>query len=243
MNKNRLIRASLVVLSVILAAGLIYFAFLEMMPGLIPLLKNGSEAQIEQYLRTNDSLTGLLCTALLQAVQVFSVVLPGAPIQIAAGIVYGTWRSFFICHLSSVAANVLVFTAVRHMGAQMDRLAPVEKRASKLDFIIKSDTPAYMTAVACLIPILPNGFIPYVAARTKVKTRYFALAIYLGSLFPVLVLCAAGSQFLQGGYVASGILLVLLCIFVYLLTRYKDAVLRAFRSISKNKRLRAGRGK
>jgi uncharacterized membrane protein YdjX (TVP38/TMEM64 family) len=231
MKKNRLIRASLVALSVVLAAGLIYVAFLETMPGLLPLLQNGNEAQIEAYLRSADKFSGYLCTALLQIVQVFSVVLPGAPIQIAAGIVYGTWRSFLICHLSSVAANIVVFSAVRHLGTRMDKLAPVEKRASRLDFILKSDTPAYMTAVACLIPVLPNGFIPYVAARTKIKTRHFALAMYFGSLLPVFVLCASGSQFLEGGYVASAILLAALFAVVFLLTKFRDDVLKLIKKV------------
>ena len=236
MKKKYFIRLSAALVILISAAGLIYLAFLTAMPELIPLLQNGSVADIENYLRTNNKLTGLVFTALLQAVQVFSVVLPGMPIQIAAGIVYGMWRSFFVCHLSSVLANVLVFIGARRFGTKMDKLVPIERKDSRLDFLLKSDTPAYMTVVACLIPILPNGFIPYVAAKTKIKTLYFALAVYFGSLFPVLILCAVGNKILKGGYIMSAVLFVSLCIVVLLLAKFRNKVLGLIGTLSAKKR-------
>jgi uncharacterized membrane protein YdjX (TVP38/TMEM64 family) len=226
MNKNRFIRIAVTSAILVIAAGLVYFAFLEAMPELLPLLENGDVTEITRYLKSSDRLSGLVCTALLQAVQVVSVILPGAPIQIAAGIVYGTWRSFFVCHLSSVAANTLVFIAARKFGARMDKLRPIERKDSKLDFILKSDTPTYMTLVACLVPILPNGFIPYVAAKTKIKPFHYAIAVYCGSFFPVFVLCAAGNKILQGGYIMSAALLVGLCVVVFLLTKFRDPILK-----------------
>jgi uncharacterized membrane protein YdjX (TVP38/TMEM64 family) len=195
------------------------------MPELIPLLRNGNESEIEAYLRTCGDLKGMLCVVLLQAVQVISVVLPGAPIQVAVGIVYGTVRGFFLCHLSAVAANSLVFVLARRLGARMDRIVPVEEKSSKLDFLLKSDSPAYMTVVACLIPILPNGIIPHVAAKTKITLPQFTLAVYLGSLIPVLVLCAVGSKILYGSYIGAVLLLVGLFATVFLLTKFRAEVI------------------
>ena len=52
--------------------------------------------------------------------------------------------------------------------------------SGKIDFLKKERHPAYMTAMACLIPVLPNGIIPYAAARTKIRLYEFALAMVLG---------------------------------------------------------------
>lgn len=234
--RNRLIRIAATAFILVLTAGLIYFAFLKAMPELMPLLQNGSVEEIEHYLRSSDRFSGLFFTALLQAVQVFSVVLPGAPIQVAAGIVYGTWRSFFVCHLSSVAANAIVFVTARRFGAKMDKLIPIERKDSRLDFLRKSDTPAYMTVVACLVPILPNGFIPYVAAKTKIKTLHYIIAVYCGSFFPVLVLCAAGNKILKGGYLMSAVLLVALCIIVFLLAKFRGRILKLINRVVRRNR-------
>jgi uncharacterized membrane protein YdjX (TVP38/TMEM64 family) len=223
--KNLWIRIAVRLVLVALALGLVYFAFVTAMPELLPLLAHGDEAEVQAYLQKTDHFSGLLCTALLQAMQVFSVVLPGPPIQIAAGIVYGTWRAFFVCHLSSVAANLLVFLLARRLNTRMDRLIPVNRRTSKLDFLIRSDRPAYMTVVAYLIPVLPNGIIPYAAAKTNIKFLPFVLSCYFGSLFSVLVLCAAGSKITSGGYVFAGILVVVLFVLVFLLSKHYKRIL------------------
>jgi len=225
MKKTVLTRIAVKLVLILLALGLVYFAFVTAMPDLLPLLASGDEAEVQAYLQENNNFTGLLCTALLQAMQVFSVVLPGPPIQIAAGIVYGTWRAFFVCHLSSVAANVLVFVLSRRLNERMNRLLPVNTRTSKLDFLINSDRPAYMTVVAYLIPVLPNGIIPYAAAKTKIRLLPFFLTCYFGSLFPVLVLCAAGSKIMKGGYVFAAVLVVVLFVLVFLLSKYYKRIL------------------
>jgi len=232
MKKNHVGRIVVVVVIIALALGLIYLSFWETMPQLLSLLQDGDAAALEAYLHSIDTLSGLLCLALLQILQVISVVLPGAPIHIAGGIVYGTWQSFFVCHLSSVAANVVVFMTARRLGRKLDEFMPAEKKSTRLDFLLKSDNPAYMTAVACLVPILPNGFIPYVAAKTKITAFQFALAIYFGSFLPVLILCAAGSKILKGGYVASAILLISLFILVFFLAKFKDRILRLLNRLS-----------
>ena len=236
MKKKHFTRIVVVVVIIALALGLIYLSFWETMPQLLSLLKDGDAAALEAYLHSIDNFTGLLCLALLQILQVISVVLPGAPIQIAGGIVYGTWPSFFICHLSSVAANVIVFMAARRLGKKLDEFMPAEKKSTRLGFLLKSQSPAYMTAVACLVPVLPNGFIPYVAAKTKIRTLHFALAIYFGSLLPVLILCAVGSKILKGGYVASAILLISLFILVFFLAKFKDRILRLLNRLSAKRR-------
>ncbi len=221
-----MIRIASIALTVVLAAVLVYFAFLEIMPDLIPLLESGNAEQIEEYLRSIGRLPGILFTMLLQAVQVFSVVLPGLPIQVAAGIVFGTWRGFFTCHLSFVASNVIVFSLARRFGKKLDKYLPVEKKDSKLDFLLKSISPSYMTVIANLMPVVPNGIIPYVAAKTNIKTLHFAVAAYFGSFIPILVFCAVGNKLLKGDYVESAILLAVLCVLLFLLTKYRDTVQR-----------------
>jgi uncharacterized membrane protein YdjX (TVP38/TMEM64 family) len=226
MKKNLLKRLAIAAAFVFLAIGLVYIAFRAVIPNLIPLLENGNADQIKKYLQSIDKPKGLLFTAVLQIVQVLSVVLPGTPIQLAAGIVYGTWRSFFVCHLSFVAANMLVFLAARRLGARIDKLLPVGTESKRLAYIRKSTNPAYMTALGYLSPIIPSGFIPYVAARTRIKALHFALAVYSGSFLPVLIFCAAGNEILDGDYLSSVLLMAALLMVAFLLARFKDHVLK-----------------
>ena len=55
MKTSILVRSALVLSIVALILGLIYLAFVKAMPDLWPVLKSGSEAEIEAYLASADS--------------------------------------------------------------------------------------------------------------------------------------------------------------------------------------------
>lgn len=227
MKKKLLMRLLLILAVIAMVGGLVYKAFVQAMPDLIPLLKSGSEAEIEAYISTAGSVSGLICTALLQFLQVISVVLPGAPIQIAAGIVYGVLKGTAICYLSYLAANLIVFYVARRLGSTLEQLAPVKKAdwQQKIRFLSGSDMPVYMTAMACIIPIVPNGIIPYAASKTKMTFKQFALAVSLGSLTPIFVMCLIGGRILAGEYILAVLVFVVSLGAVVLLTRYRVQVM------------------
>lgn len=217
-----LLRVLLVILCAAALGGLIYLAFFHSMPELLPLLKNGSEEDIAAYIGSQPPLLGILCTGLLAFLQPVSIVLPGAPIQIAAGVVYGTLKGFLICHSAYVFANVTMFYFARILRGKLEQ--HLTRFSGTLDFLKKERHPAYMTAMACLMPLLPNGIIPYAAARTKIRLYEFTLAVVMGSFFPVLIMCAIGKRILHGDYLYAAILLIFDLLMVFLLTKYRNKV-------------------
>ncbi|MGI6013022.1 MAG: TVP38/TMEM64 family protein [Oscillospiraceae bacterium] len=225
LNRNMLIRL-LIILGVLgLSICLIYFAFIKASPELLDIIREGDAEEIEHYLQSNSNVGGMLCTALLQIVAIVSLVIPSAPIQVAAGVVYGTFTGFAVCHLSSVLANTTIFTLARRLGEKMNALIPVGENSSKLDFILQSESPLYMTVIAFMVPILPNGIIPYIAAKTNMSIKRFAFAVYVGSFIPFFIMCAVGNKIVEGSFVAAAVLLGGLFVTVILLFKFRDIVL------------------
>ncbi len=237
MKKNTLYRILFVTAIVLLGLGLLYLALHRVLPELLPILRNGDAAEMEAYLQANSTFKGVLCTALLQMLQVWSVVISGVPIQIAAGVVYGTLGGFAICHLSSALAHVLELLAIRRLGKRLEKWLPTENGgSSKLDFVRRSDSPAYTVVLACLIPVLPNGVIPVVAAKTNIKPWQYFLAVWGGSIPAVLLCCAVGSQILRGSWFGTIVMTVLLVLLVLLLWKYQDKVLALLRRVFPEKK-------
>ena len=83
------------ILVIIVVAILIWFAFGNKIPGLIPLLKEGDSQKIADYLAQETGIRGVIAVILLQAIQVASIVMPGMAIQVAAGLIYGWLEGFF----------------------------------------------------------------------------------------------------------------------------------------------------
>lgn len=100
MKKTKLIRSCVMALFVLVALLLVYLVVKQTMPDIIPLLRSGDEQALEAYLSRDMSFTGILYMALLQMVQVWSIVISGVIVNVAAGVVYGVWRAFAICLIS-----------------------------------------------------------------------------------------------------------------------------------------------
>lgn len=223
MKKNLLVRALFIVSMIGVAFLLVYFIFKDIAPDLIPAVKSGNEAVIEAYLAENDNFLGMFLTVLLQMVQVISIMIPSMPIQIAAGVVFGTIKGFIICHLANVAANALVYVIYSKMHAKMDAL--IDENNKTMQMIRSSASPTYMVAMACLIPAIPNGFIPYAAVAAKVPLKNFVLAVYVGSLCPIFVLCAIGNRILTGDFMLVVFLLAISFVAVFILTKNQNKII------------------
>jgi uncharacterized membrane protein YdjX (TVP38/TMEM64 family) len=230
-SKILLIRIFIVIIFAAIIVLLIYFAFLETMPKLISVLKSGNEKDITAYLHSAGSIKGMLSLALLQIVQVVSIVLSSVPIEPAAGIVYGWLRSFIVCLFAATVAHALIFVAVRKMGANLEKWLPIKKDTSKLDFIINSDSPGYMVVVACIMPLVPGGLIPYMAVKTKLTTLRYIIAVFIGNFMPILIYCSIGHKILTGGYISAGILVLTLFTISLLLFKFRNQILNFLRKL------------
>lgn len=166
-------------------------------------------------------------------VQVWSIVFSGAPIPVITEVVYGTLYGFVICHLSSVLAHFAAFLCCRRVGERLEKWQPVDtcEKKSKLSFLLDAEAPAYNAVLACLIPVLPNGVIPLVAAKTRITTGQYLLAIWGGSLPSIILCCAVGNQLVEGSWLAALLLAGALLIAVVLLWHYQTAVLSFLRRL------------
>lgn len=180
------------------------------LPGFLEILESGSREEIERYITSFSTGKGMFLAFLMQFIQIISIVLPGGPIQIAVGIIFGTLTGFIICHLGYIAANVVVFAASRRLGNKINKFFPIKDEATKGNFITSSDHPGFMVFLACLVPFVPNGLIPHIAAKTKVSFWNFLLAVYLGSAPCMFLLCAVGGKLMQGEYLKAAIYGVIL---------------------------------
>ena len=98
MNRNRASNIASLILLILIGVVLIVFLislfwqrYADSIHSLLLVLEHGSEQEIENYLRARDFSKGLFLVFLISAFQVVSIIIPGMPIQIAAGSIYGWW--------------------------------------------------------------------------------------------------------------------------------------------------------
>ena len=215
-------RIILFALIFVLAIFLVYEAIASQFPELWRAFTSGDEQSLEAFLSDSDRYTGLIFLALLQFVQVISIMIPSAPIQIAGGMVYGAFRAYLICQITYVLANVAVFSAVRRFSGLSELLGDSDHGGVQkaMKFINQGD-PFVTIMLLCLIPLIPNGSIPYAASQMNLKTRSFALAVFTGSVYPIVSMVLAGKFLVSGDYIVSILLTVANIIVVLIVYKFR----------------------
>ena len=113
---QKLIGISAIVLLLLLIVLIFYVTFNHIFPGLWPLLKAGDEQGIARYLELEGEWKGLMLAVVLSALQVVSIVLPGLPIHLAVGMIYGWLKASIACYIGFVLGNAFVFAVARRLG-------------------------------------------------------------------------------------------------------------------------------
>ena len=184
----------LILIALIVLTGVIcWFMFKDVLVEMIALIRNGDEQQLSAFLAGQSLFTGLAALFLVSILQVVSIVLPGPVFQVAGA----------------------VFLA-RFFGRSLTEALGLEQKNGWLLNKMNSADPRFVTALACMIPGIPNGIIPYVAQRCDMRLYSFVFAIAASSWINILLNCIAGHFLARGEYmftfIAFGLQLVILAV-------------------------------
>ena len=207
----------LILIALIVLTGVIcWFMFKDVLVEMIALIRNGDEQQLSAFLAGQSLFTGLAALFLVSILQVVSIVLPGPVFQVAGAVIFGWWRSFLVCWTGFVCGNGLVFFLARFFGRSLTEALGLEQKNGWLLNKMNSADPRFVTALACMIPGIPNGIIPYVAQRCDMRLYSFVFAIAASSWINILLNCIAGHFLARGEYmftfIAFGLQLVILAV-------------------------------
>ena len=206
---------------VILAVILVWQAFGDTIPAYFRLLREGDQDAIKAYVARESTWKGVFTIVVLSALQVISIVLPGFAIQIAAGAMYGWWRSLLMCYFGFNLGNVIVFLVARRMGSEIRGFAPKKKNTTSwVKDKMKTTRPSFVVALLNLIPLIPNGIVPYMAAGSSISFHGFLAALMVSSWLQILFNCLAG-EFLKNGQYGFMILAIGVQVLLVILVTWK----------------------
>lgn len=226
-RKQRFLFITSLVLFVVIAIIVVAVICKALFPGLGQLFKDGyDEEKVESFLKQEAGWKGMFALALLQFIQVVSIFIAGAPIQIAGGMIYGFWISFLITHITFVFTNWLVFTIARKHNEQASELiSSKNKNVVKVTKWLNSANPAYMCMLAYMMPGIPNGIVPYVAEKTDISSKEFFAAVYCGSFAQIFAACFIGRRILEGDIFWTIAVIVIMIAVIYILYKLKNPII------------------
>lgn len=210
------------VAKIVLSVAVLVFVFLaayNFIPEVLYILKEGDQAAMESYIRSSGK-NGAGILVLLQVLQTVTIVFPGIPIYMCAGIIFGRKLGTLICYITYVITNVGVFIFSRNVGEAADNLMNNDKEAGIAKLMNKSKHPVRLIAALCVLPIIPNGIIPHIAAKSSLSLKQFILAVAVGCAPGIFIFVCCGDLILNGYFgltmgICAGALVLLVVSYIF----------------------------
>ena len=221
--KQKILLASGIALLAMLA--IIFYIFRVVAPDLWSLLVHRQQDEFIAYVRS-FGWQGVVILFVLQALQTIAPFFPALLLQLAAGIAYGWWWGTLILMAGYTLANLIVFVIVRRLRpARLRQLLSKFKPLAKITNFCLTYNANTVVFSLYLFPFLSNGFVPYLAAMTKISLPNFLFSMICACLPGMFVSVYVGDRLVIGDYWAAAIAFSLGIVFSLVAYFLKDRIL------------------
>lgn len=221
-NKLKIFKIILTIMLLVLIIGIIVYLF--------PVMKNLSsiEGQVEFKQKVEDSgILGMLSLFGLQVAQIFLIIVPGEPIEILAGMCYGSlWGTVFIM-ISAFIISTTIFLLVRKFGKKFVYSFCSEEKVKKIENSKLFNNPKKIEMIMLilfLIPGTPKDLLVYIAGLLPIKPLKFILISSIARFPSVISSTLAGENLAVGDWKMSiilyAIVFILVAIIVFIINKF-----------------------
>lgn len=234
-NKVKIFKIFLTIIVLSLFLGIIIYLF--------PIMRDLStlEGQIAFKEKVeNLGVLGMLSLFGLQVAQIFLIIVPGEPIEILAGMCYGSlWGTVFIM-VSACIISTSIFLLVRKFGRKFVYDFCDKKKVEKIENSKVFQNPKkieFIMLILFLIPGTPKDLLVYIAGLLPIKPLKFIIISTFARFPSVITSTLAGEQLAIGDWKMSIILyvaiLILVALAVFIINKFdKDKITKdAIKSI------------
>lgn len=172
------------------------------------------------YVR-ESGLVGLALFFGLQILQVVVAVLPGEPVELMAGLLYGTWGGLMVCLVGVALSTLIVYYCVRAAGAK----AIDPSTLKKYRFLRDEAHVKLFLFVLFFIPGTPKDVLIYLGPFLPVKPFHFLLLATIGRIPSILTSTFSGRQFAVGSWQVSLVVIIVTGVLAGLCLLFQERIL------------------
>ncbi|MDF2567092.1 MAG: associated Golgi protein-like protein [Oscillospiraceae bacterium] len=151
---------------------------IKMFPWIISLKDESARNELRNFI-LSYGFWGWVITLGIQILQVLVAFIPGEPIEIIAGLIYGTWGGLLLCLLGSLIGSIVIFFMVKLLGSSFVNAIIPEEKFSKFKFLHDSQRLELVVFILFIIPGTPKDVLTYFVPLTKMKPlRFFIISTF-----------------------------------------------------------------
>lgn len=190
-----------IILMILAAAALVVLTVL-LMPAVLSLREEAARAAFEEKINSLG-FWGPFALLFVQILQIIVAVIPGEPIEIIAGVMYGTWGGLLLCLAGILIATIAIYYTVRHFGKNSITKVVKKEEEAKYAFLFKEKNLAYLIFILFFIPGVPKDVLVYLCPFTKIKPLHFFMIATFARIPSIVTSTWAGSNLSKGNILES----------------------------------------
>ncbi len=177
--------------------GVVVWLAIQFMPFILSLNDTAEREKLRASLQ-GQGVLGWLTLLGIQVMQIVVAIIPGEPIEVLAGVIYGTFGGLLTCLLGVVIGTTGIFFLTRWLGYSFVSTFIKKEKFQKMKFLQNTKRLELVTFILFFIPGTPKDVLTYFAGLTPIKPLRFILIATLARIPSVITSTYAGSILLEG---------------------------------------------
>ena len=139
--------------------------------------------------------------------QVLVAFIPGEPIELAAGYIFGFWEGSFLTLLGFLIGSWMVFALVRKFGVKLVEVFFSKEQMDEIKFLKNPKKTRIISLILMVIPGTPKDMLSYFAGLTKLTTLEWLAIVAIGRIPSLVTSTLTGAAAGEENYLLSAITL------------------------------------
>lgn len=197
-KRNKTIKIIIFIITIIILIGCTIYLY----PIMKELLKTEGRENLKIKIQRNGP-NGILLLLGLEAAQIFLPILPGEPIEILAGMCYGTFGGLIFIMLSVFIVTAMIFFMVRKFGRDFVYTMVSKEKIQKIENSKLFTHPKqieYIMLILFLLPGTPKDLLTYLAGLLPIKPTRFIVIATLARFPSIISSTYAGATLINGNW-------------------------------------------
>lgn len=195
-----------------------------LLPWIISLKDQAGRDAFEAYIHSKGA-WGVVILLGVQILQVVVAIIPGEPIEVISGLLYGTWGGWLICTVGMLIGTVLIYYMVKLLGVSFIRRLVDESKFEKYKFLNDTKRLETLTFLLFFIPGTPKDLLTYFMPLTKIRPLTFFTIVTVARIPSIVSSTFAGASLSEGKWVQTIIIFVVIGAIGILGIRFNDFIL------------------
>ncbi len=147
----------------------------------------------------------------LQVIQVVIAIIPGGPVPIIGGMLFGEFAALILCLVGFFLGTALVYYLVQWLGRPLVDRFVTEKHFQKFDFLMEGKRLEALVFLVFFLPGLPKDALTYlVSFNSKIKPMRLFILTTLGRTPATILTVYVGGNIWDGNFKAASILILVM---------------------------------